>query len=118
VEEIREAAAKYHINLTEDKVEDFAVALEDTLNGYERLDELSDPRPDVQYTNRDPGYMPNWEEDPLNAFVTKCRVEGNDSGPLSDYEVGLKDSIALAGIEMQLDRNYSMVMSLQLMQRL
>lgn len=99
-EEIREAAAKHHINLTEDEVEDFTAAIEDTLSGYERLDELSDPRPDVQYNTRDPGYKPDREEDPLNAFVTKCRVEGNDSGPLSGYEVGLKDSIALAGVEM------------------
>jgi amidase len=99
-EEIRKAAAKHYIDLSEDEVEDFALAIEDTLGGYERLDELSASRPDIQYTNRDFGYKPNREEDPLNAFVTKCRVEGNDSGPLSGYEIGLKDSIAVAGIEM------------------
>jgi amidase len=99
-EEIRQTAAKHYIDLSEDEVEDFALAIEDTLNGYERLDELSAPRPNIQYTDRDFGYKPDRDEDPLNAFVTKCRVEGNESGPLSDYEIGLKDSIAVAGVEM------------------
>jgi amidase len=98
--EVRELAAKHHMNLTDEEVADFVAAIEDTLAGYERLDELSAPRPAVEYTDRDPGYEPGPEEDPLNAFVRKCRVEGADDGPLAGYEVGLKDNIALAGIEM------------------
>ena len=99
-EEIREKAAQHHIDLSDDEVEDFETAIVDTLEGYERMDELTVPTPEREYTTRDPGYEPNPEEDPLNAFVRKCAVAGSDSGPLSGYEVGLKDSIALAGIEM------------------
>jgi amidase len=99
-EEIRQKAAEHFIDLADDEVEDFAAAIEQTLEGYERLDELPEPRPDVEYTDRDAGYRPGRDEDPLNAYVTKCRVEGADSGPLSGYEVGLKDNIALAGVEM------------------
>lgn len=99
-EEIREAAARHHIDLSEAEVADYAAAIEDSLAGYERLDQLSAPTPDVEYTDRDPGHQPGPEEDPLNAFVRNCRVEGAADGPLSGYEVGLKDNIALAGIEM------------------
>ncbi|WP_265111795.1 amidase [Halosolutus halophilus] len=101
-EEIRELAAHHHIQLSDAEVDEFAAAIEETLVGYERLDELSEPKPDVTYHDRDPGYRPDREEDPLNAFVTKCEVVGADSGPLAGYEVGLKDSVSLAGVEMTL----------------
>jgi amidase len=34
------------------------------------------------------------------ALITKCEVEGSENGPLADYTVGIKDSIAVAGVEM------------------
>jgi amidase len=77
-----------------------ATAIADTIAGYERLDKLPEPTPDRTYTDRDAGYRPTAEEDPLNAFVRKCEVDGADDGPLSEYEVGLKDNVALASVEM------------------
>ncbi|MFC6988497.1 amidase [Haloplanus sp. GCM10025708] len=99
-EDVREMAAKHHMDLSADEVEDFVALAEATLEGYERLDELPDPSPDVKYTDRDPGYRPDADEDPLNAFVRKCEVRGADDGPLSGYEVGLKDTVSVAGVEM------------------
>lgn len=101
-EEIREYAAHHHITLSDEEVEDFAAIIHETLAGYERLDELPPHRPDVEYTDRDPGYRPDPSEDPLNAFVTKCEVNGADDGPLKGYEVGLKDNVNVAGIELTL----------------
>ncbi|WP_254535132.1 amidase [Halomarina litorea] len=99
-EEIREHAATHFMSLSEAEVEDFAAAIEGTLDGYERLDALPEPTQDRQFTERDPGYRPDDEEDPLNAVVRKCRVPGASTGPLSGYEVGLKDNVSLAGVEM------------------
>jgi amidase len=99
-EEIRAKAAKHNIELSDEEVADFAEAIAGTLEGYERLDELTAPSRSIEYTNRDPGHRPDSEEDPLNAFVRKCEVQGADSGPLADYDVGLKDNVAVAGIEM------------------
>lgn len=98
--EIREKAAKHHIDLSEEEVADFAAAITGTLEAYERLDELPEPTPERTHTDRDAGYRPTAGEDPLNAFVRKCDVPGADDGPLSGYEVGLKDNVAVAGIEM------------------
>ncbi|MEF8914324.1 amidase [Natronomonas sp.] len=101
-EEIREIANDHHMTLSEEEVADFAAVIDEILDGYERIDELPDPTPEVKYHHRDPGYKPGPEEDPLNAFVTKCEVPGADDGPLSGYEVGLKDSVSVAGVEMTL----------------
>ncbi|MFC7047044.1 amidase [Halobacteriaceae archaeon GCM10025711] len=98
--EIREKAADHFIDLTDDEVADFAAVVPELLAGYERLDELVEPRRTVEYTDRDPGYRPGPDEDPLNAFVTKCEVAGAADGPLAGYDVGLKDNVALAGVEM------------------
>ena len=100
--EIRAYAERHHIDLSDEEVADFEAAIAETLAGYERLDELPDYRPRVEYTDRDPGYRPGADEDPLNAFVTKCEVRGADDGPLEGYEVGLKDNVNLAGVEMTL----------------
>ena len=101
-DEIREIAETHHMSLSDGEVEDFAAAIDDILEGYERIDELPDPKPALTHHTRDPGYKPGAEEDPLNAFVTKCEVQGADDGPLSGYEIGLKDNINLAGVEMTL----------------
>jgi amidase len=101
-EEIREIAREHHMELSDAEVEDFMTAIEGTMAAYERLDELPDPRPRVEYTDRDSGYRPGRDEDPLNAFVTKCRVEGAEDGPLAGVEVGLKDNVSLAGVDMTL----------------
>lgn len=101
-EEIREIAREHHMELSDAEVADFEAVIEETLAAYERLDELPDPRPRIEYTDRDPGHRPAPEENPLNAFVTRCRVEGADDGPLGGVEVGLKDNVSLAGVEMSL----------------
>jgi len=101
-EEIRELAAHHHMSLSDDEVADFAAIIDGLFEGYERIDELADPTPEVSYHTRDPGYEPDAAEDPLNAFVRRCEVEGADDGPLSEYEIGLKDSVSLAGVEMTL----------------
>jgi amidase len=61
----------------------------------DRLDgELALPTPGP----RDPGYLPEPEDNPYNAFIRRCRVTGSESGPLAGLTVGLKDNIALAGV--------------------
>ncbi|WP_049935232.1 amidase [Haloplanus natans] len=99
-DEIREKAAKHHMTLSDEEVADFSAVIAETMAGYERLDELPEPTPERAYSDRDPGYRPTSAEDPLNAFVRRCEVQGADAGPLSGYEVGLKDNVALAGVEM------------------
>jgi amidase len=49
---------------------------------------------------RDPGRPTKADEDPYNAFIRKCRIEGADSGLLAGLTVGIKDNIAIGGVPM------------------
>ena len=70
------------------------------LAGFDRLDELAGAESRTAYPDRRVEGRPGDGEDPYNAVVTRCTVRGADEGPLAGWEVGLKDSVALAGVEL------------------
>lgn len=91
-----------NLHLNESEIEDYHELVNSTLEQIETVATATEPQfgpHEIQHTDRSPGYQPG-EDDPHNAWVTKCTVEGADEGPLSDLEIGLKDNIALAGYEM------------------
>jgi len=98
-EEIRKLSETQYLDLNEEEIDYIEEYCRDMLDIVQRIDQLSIERRRDRFTNRDPGYQPDREEDPHNAFVRKCRVEGADEGILAGYEVGLKDNIAVRGIE-------------------
>jgi amidase len=70
-------------------------SLTDFADLLDRLEgELSLPVPGP----RDPGFIPQPEENPYNAFIRSCRVSGSHEGPLAGLTVGIKDNISLAGV--------------------
>lgn len=99
-EELRELATAHHIELDDGEVEAFIDLIDGALDTFERIEAMPEPRHQQEHTTRDPGYRPDSDEDPNNAFVTRCLVEGADDGPLSGYDIGVKDNIAVAGVEM------------------
>jgi len=102
-DELAELAADLGITFSDGEAEDYATIVADTLDLIEGVDDMPTPQHqprDYDYTDRGPGYQPGEAEDPHNAWITKCSVEGADSGPLAGKTVGLKDNISLAGIEL------------------
>ena len=63
-----------------------------------RAEAFEQPRRALQHTHRDPGHAPSAGEDPYNAFIRKCRVEGAAHGPLAGLTLALKDNISVAGV--------------------
>ena len=104
--EIREHGEYFGLELSDAEVEDFAALLDGRMAVPERIEELAESRGRTERPNRasfgrrDPGYRPGPDEDPHNAVVTRCLVEGADDGPLSGLTVGVKDNVAVAGVEM------------------
>jgi amidase len=74
----------------------------------EQLDQLDafvqarveEPRPLMVSVARKPGQRPSAEEDRLNAWTWKCRIEGAADGVLKGKTVSVKDHIAIAGVPM------------------
>jgi amidase len=60
-----------------------------------RMDECPPP---VTYPEREPGHRPTAEEDPYNAWMWKCRIEGASGGLLAGKTVSYKDHTAVAGV--------------------
>jgi len=104
--EIREHGAHFGLELSDEEVADFAAMLSGRMAVYERIEQLHESRERTERSERasfgarDPGYRPGPDEDPHNAVVTRCRVEGVEDGPLAGLTVGIKDNVAVAGVEM------------------
>src|SRR5919109_2648807 len=61
---------------------------------------VEEAKPPMVSAARQPGYRPRPEEDPLNAWMWKCRIEGAADGLLAGKTVSYKDHIAVAGMPM------------------
>jgi amidase len=102
VEEVVAVAKELGFHLGPDEAVKYREYL---IEQMERLDafvqaRLEEPKPPMISDIRKPGYRPSPEEDPLNAWMWKCRIEGAAEGPLAGKTVSFKDHTAVAGIPM------------------
>ncbi len=91
-------AASLGMDLSDAEAERFAERVNEELPGYAALDGFAGDEADRDVALRDVRYDPGPDDDPLNAFITRCTVEGADDGPLSGLDVAVKDNVALAGV--------------------
>ncbi len=61
---------------------------------------VEEDKPPMVSAARKPGYRPSPEEDPLNAWMWKCQIEGEGEGLLAGRTVSFKDHVAVAGMPM------------------
>jgi amidase len=98
--EIRELGADLYLDLTDEEVEQFRDLVAGSLGMYETIRDLGQPDHDLTPDRElDTGHRAR-ENDPYNAWITRCEIEGDADGPLAGWEVGLKDTVSLAGVEM------------------
>ena len=97
-ERARELASEFGFTLGPEEAERYAAAIDSSMPGYDRLDELSTPRPrDDAVTGA--VFDPGRDRDPLNAFTSLFDPPETD-GRLSDLTVAVKDNMAVAGVPM------------------
>jgi amidase len=99
LEQLSEIALEYGLDLTDQDLDSFRGLMGPILASYARLDQLAEPALPVRYP-RLPGYRPNTEENPLNAWYWKSSIEGAEGGPLQGKRVAIKDNVAVAGVPM------------------
>ena len=102
VDEVVAVAKELGIHLASDEAVKYRNYL---IEQMEQLDtfvqaRLEEPKLPMVSAAREPGYRPSAEEDPLNAWMWKCRIEGETEGLLAGKTVSYKDHVAVAGIPM------------------
>jgi amidase len=95
---IKALAALEHLTLSDTEASDIETLIDQALGMFDTIDDLPQPEMPLKYPQRNRGYRPSQSEDPYNAFVRKCCVEGARDGRLAGKRVGLKDNIRLAGV--------------------
>lgn len=96
--EIHRLAQLEGLGLEAREAEDLRPVIETLTDFADLLDRLDDRLALPVPRSRDPGRVPAPDENPYNAFIRRCHIEGASSGPLARLTVGLKDNISLAGV--------------------
>jgi amidase len=97
-DQIAEYARRHHLPLDAAGADRMAAIVTGGLSAYDRVDELDVPAVPLRHTRRDPGRPPRDGEDPFNAVVRFCEVQGAEDGPLAGRTLAVKDCISVAGI--------------------
>jgi amidase len=98
-DEIGDIAAGFSISLSDADTASYSALMKALLLSYERLDVLTEPKPQVKYP-RTSGSRPEAHDNPLNAWYWRAQVTGAKEGPLAGRTVVLKDTTCLAGVPM------------------
>lgn len=96
--EIDEVLAAEGIRLDPDASAAMTAFIGDTLEMLDVVEDLPPLEPERLFPGRDPGRIPRPEENPFNAFVRFCRVEGAATGVLAGRQIAVKDNLGIAGI--------------------
>jgi amidase len=101
-DDLKRYAGQLHFRADGD-LSDLETLVEGILECADRIE--AEPEPEfemheVRYPRLEPGRRPTQDENPYNAWVTRCLVKGASDGTLSGKTVGLKDNVALADVEM------------------
>lgn len=99
--EIADIADCVGIPISDSDLEEIREQIESRLGPIERIRSEPNPRDPAPVRGtpaRGPGYQPGRDEDPHNAWITRCDVSATSDGPLAEMAIGLKDNISVAGI--------------------
>lgn len=97
-EQVKAYASRHHLALDDAAAAELAAAVTASLASFDRIDELDVPEVPLRHARRDPGRPPRAGEDPYNAVIRFCEVQGAGDGPLAGRTLAVKDCIAVAGI--------------------
>src|SRR5689334_3020508 len=98
--ELIELAALNHFDLSDEELSSFLPMVEAMVHGLDELDQMPLPAQQLKYHQRDPGYRPGRDEDPLNAILHRCSVKGAKTGKLAGKRIGVKDCVLVAAVPM------------------
>ena len=78
-DDLRRLAAANHFELSDDEMAGFQSLIPGFLSSYESLERLPMPQEPLKYPDRDPWQRPSRQDDPFNAILRRCRLNGSSS---------------------------------------
>jgi amidase len=107
-DELSGLAQELGLGISAEELDDYRAVLQDLLDTFRTAQGAQDLQQAQSsqaggppLAERGPGRRPEPAEDPLNAIARWCEVKGSDrDGPLAGVRVGIKDCIAVGGVEM------------------
>ena len=97
--ELRGVAERIGFSLDVAELDSFIELMAPNIDYYNQIEAMPDELPSVRYP-REPGYRPEAEENPHNAWYVKTAISGAAEGKLKGKRIALKDNIMLAGVPM------------------
>ncbi|MBD9541399.1 amidase [Ensifer sp. ENS04] len=99
--EIEELGRRRHLHLTEAEIEDMHELVCENMSLYDQLEQTPEPIRESVPAIRTVGTRPDKKDDPYNAVTRLCSVQlPGAKGKLSGKTIGIKDTVAVAGIPM------------------
>ena len=99
ITQLRECAEDLGMSPTDEYLEATKRIVGPLVEAYQALDNIPDYVPEVKYA-RTPGYRPEQDENPHNAWYVKTAIKGAKRGKLAGKRVAVKDNICVAGVQM------------------
>ena len=99
VPDLVEAGAQLGMRLSEAEAADYLAAMAPLIEGYDVVDGMADELPPVRHP-RVPGYRPEGDDNPHNAWYWKTAIKGAAQGKLAGRKVAIKDNVCVAGVPM------------------
>lgn len=96
--DVADLAARDMIELSPGEEEELLPVISALVATAQRVQQLETDQLLPTIRGRDPGEIPARAENPHNAFIRRCSVEGAATGPLAGKTVGVKDNISVAGV--------------------
>ncbi|WP_436346150.1 amidase [Natronorubrum sp. FCH18a] len=101
-DDLRAFGDSLFLDLTDEELEFFAEMAEQRVDAYETVRSY-DPESRLggsETRERSAGVRVPDEENPHNAWVSRCHVSGDDGGELDGMEIAIKDNVCVAGVEL------------------
>ncbi len=96
-QDLQRLAKANNFDISEDEMAAFESMIPGLFEGYDALLQEPEPRPPLAYPSRDAGVRPSREEDPYNAILRRCTLQGSSGGKLAGKRIGLKNNVSVAG---------------------
>ncbi|XP_078596379.1 urethanase-like isoform X5 [Branchiostoma floridae x Branchiostoma japonicum] len=99
LQQLAQSAAKFNLDIDEAELKQYQDVIKEALVSYDRVDKMTEPIPAVKWP-RTPGWRPEPEDNPHNAWYHRTEITGASTGKLHGKTVAIKDNVAVAGVPM------------------